>query len=197
MSSARARLFDAICKEGGEGIISKKAKAPTGRAVRNWLKIKCIQRQEFVIVGWQDSDKRHGFRSLHLGVREGRKLRYAGKVGTGFDTRMIHDLSDRMRPMEVEARSTALGAPRVALDRAEAGREVAYTEFTSDGILRHPSFIALREDKPAREVVLEKPEKLSKVAKGKANAKADPRIRRAASASRSATPTGSSIPATA
>ena len=61
------KLFDAICKEGGEGIISKKAKAPyrSGQA-RNWLKIKCIQRQEFVIVGWQDSDKRHGFRSLHL-----------------------------------------------------------------------------------------------------------------------------------
>ena len=56
------KLFDAICKEGGEGIISKKAKAPyRSERARNWLKIKCIQRQEFVIVGWQDSDKRHGF----------------------------------------------------------------------------------------------------------------------------------------
>ena len=170
------KLFEAICKEGGEGIISKKAKARyQGERSRNWLKVKCIQRQEFVIVGWQDSDKRKGFRSLHLGVREGRKLRYAGKVGTGFDTRMIHDLSDRMRTMEVD--EPALDVPRSArrgshwIEPKLVG-EVAYTEFTSDGILRHPSFIALREDKPAREVVLEKPEKLSKVAKGKAKASA-------------------------
>ena len=175
-------LFDAICKEGGEGIISKKAKAPyKGERTKNWLKIKCIQRQEFVIVGWQDSDKRHGFRSLHLGVRANsakgsRKLKYAGKVGTGFDTKMIHDLADRMRPLEIE--EPALDVPRSArrgshwIEPKLVG-EVAYTEFTSDGILRHPSFIALREDKPAAEVVLEKPEKLSKLAKSKAKAKAD------------------------
>ena len=170
------KLLDAICKEGGEGIISKKAKAPyKGERSKNWLKIKCIQRQEFVIVGWQDSDKRQGFRSLHLGVREGRKLRYAGKVGTGFDTKMIHDLSDRMRPLEID--EPALDIPRSArrgshwIEPKLVG-EIAFTEFTSDGILRHPSFIALREDKPAREVVLEKPQKLSKVAKGKAKASA-------------------------
>ena len=170
------KLLDAICKEGGEGIISKKAKAPyKGERSKNWLKIKCIRRQEFVIVGWQDSDKRQGFRSLHLGVREGRKLRYAGKVGTGFDTKMIHDLSDRMRPLEID--EPALDIPRSArrgshwIEPKLVG-EIAFTEFTSDGILRHPSFIALREDKPAREVVLEKPQKLSKVAKGKAKASA-------------------------
>ena len=172
------KLFDAICKESGEGIISKKARAPySGTRSRNWLKIKCTQRQEFVIVGWQDSDKRRGFRSLHLGVREGRKLRYAGKVGTGFDTRMIHDLADRMKPLEID--EPAVEVPRAArrgshwIEPKLVG-EVAYTEFTDDGILRHPSFIALREDKPAREVVLEKPEKLSKAAKGK---KADPASR--------------------
>ena len=165
------KLFDAICKEGGEGIISKKSKAPyRGVRSKNWLKIKCIQRQEFVIVGWQDSDRRHGFRSLHLGVGEGRKLKYAGKVGTGFDTKMIHDLSDRMKPLEVD--EPVLEVPRSArrgshwIEPKLVG-EVAYTEFTSDGILRHPSFIALREDKPAREVVLEKPQKLAKSAKPK------------------------------
>lgn len=165
------QLFEAICKERGEGIISKKAKSPySGERSRNWLKIKCIQRQEFVIVGWQDSDKRKGFRSLHLGIREGRKMRYAGKVGTGFDTKMIHDLADRMKPLEID--EPVLEIPRSArrsshwIEPKLVG-EVAYTEFTSDGILRHPSFIALREDKPAREVVLEKPEKLSKVAKTK------------------------------
>jgi len=162
-------LLDAICKEGGEGIVSKKAKAPyRGARTRNWLKVKCVQRQEFVIVGWQDSDKRRGFRSLHLAVREGRKLKYAGKVGTGFDTNMIHDLAERMKPLEVE--QPPVDVPRSAqrgshwIEPKLVG-EVAFTEFTDDAILRHPSFIALREDKPAREVVLEKPQKLAKAAK--------------------------------
>ena len=164
-------LFEAICKEGGEGIISKKAKATyRGERSKNWLKIKCIERQEFVIVGWQESDKRHGFRSLHLGIRKGRTLTYAGKVGTGFDAKMIHDLSDRMRPLEID--EPALEVPRTArrgshwLD-PKLVAEIAYTEFTSDGILRHPSFIALREDKLVKEVVLEKPQKLPKSAKKK------------------------------
>ena len=164
-------LFEAICKEGGEGIISKKANASyKGERSRNWLKIKCIQRQEFVIVGWQDSEKRHGFRSLHLGVRDGRKLKYAGKVGTGFDTRMIQDLAERMRPMKID--EPALDVPRAAMRgshwiRPELVGEVAFTEFTREGTLRHPSFIAIREDKPAEEVVLEKPQKLTKAAKAK------------------------------
>ncbi|HEU4499508.1 MAG TPA: DNA ligase D, partial [Sphingomicrobium sp.] len=171
------KLFDAICKEGGEGIISKKAKAGyRGERSKNWLKIKCIQRQEFVIVGWQDSDKRRGFRSLHLAARDGRKLKYAGKVGTGFDTKTIHDIADRMKPLEVD--EPPLEVPRSArrashwIEPKLVG-EVAYTEFTADGILRHPSFIALREDKPAREVVLEKPKKLSSVARARKTAPAD------------------------
>src|SRR5207237_8096035 len=70
-------LFREICKQGGEGLISKKAGARyrNGRT-RDWLKIKCIQRQEFVIVGWSESDKRRGVRSLLLGVGEGSRLRY-------------------------------------------------------------------------------------------------------------------------
>ncbi|MCL6699287.1 DNA ligase D [Sphingomonas sp. NSE70-1] len=165
------KLFDAICKEGGEGVISKKAEATyAGKRSKNWLKIKCIQRQEFVIVGWQDSDKRKGFRSLHLAARDGRKLKYAGKVGTGFDTKMIQDLRDRMEPMEIH--EPAVDVPRSARRSShwiepKLVAEVAFTEFTRDATLRHPSFIALREDKPAREVVLEKPKKLSTVAKSK------------------------------
>jgi bifunctional non-homologous end joining protein LigD len=96
-------LFDAICADGGEGIISKKANAPyRGERAKNWLKVKCIQRQEFVIIGWQASDKRKGFRSLHLAARDGRKLTYAGKVGTGFNTAMILDLSERMKPLAID-----------------------------------------------------------------------------------------------
>ena len=89
MSSAAARSCSTqICKQRGEGIVSKKASAPySGTRTRNWLKVKCIQRQEFVIVGWSESDKRRGFRSLLLGARDERKLTYVGKVGTGFNAR--------------------------------------------------------------------------------------------------------------
>jgi len=162
-------LFDAICAEGGEGIISKKAGAPyRGERTKNWLKIKCIQRQEFVIIGWQASDKRRGFRSLHLAAKEGRKLTYAGKVGTGFNTAMIQDLSERMKPLAVDEPPAEV--PRAARRGShwiepQLVAEIAFTEFTSDGVLRHPSFIALREDKEANEVVREKSEHLPKSAR--------------------------------
>ena len=158
-------LFDAICKEGGEGIIAKRANATYGGSRgKSWLKVKCIQRQEFVIVGWQASDKRRGFRSLHLGVRDGRKLVYAGKVGTGFDTKMLEDMSATMLALEID--KPALEIPRAAMRgshwiKPELVAEVAFTEFTREGTLRHPSFIALRSDKRAADVVREVPEKLS------------------------------------
>ncbi|GAA4023268.1 DNA ligase D [Sphingomonas swuensis] len=153
------QLFDKVCADKGEGIISKKASAPyRGTRSKCWLKIKCIARQEFVVVGWQASDKRRGFRSLHLGVNEGGTLRYVGKVGTGFDTKTIEALSKRMAPMKRD--EPALDVPRTArrgstwIDPTLVA-EIAYTEFTTDGVLRHPSFLGLREDKPARDVVLE------------------------------------------
>jgi bifunctional non-homologous end joining protein LigD len=162
-------LFEAICKEGGEGIISKKASAPyRGARTRCWLKVKCIQRQEFVIVGWSESDKRRGFRSLLLALRDEGKLTYAGKVGTGFNAKTIDEVMERMKPLAVE--EAPLEVPRA--DRRGAHfiepklvAEIAYTEFTSDGILRHPSFIGLREDKPASQVVRETAKPLKKTEK--------------------------------
>ncbi|MGI8705234.1 MAG: DNA ligase D, partial [Sphingomicrobium sp.] len=162
-------LFNQICKEGGEGVIAKKAKAAyRGKRTRNWLKIKCIERQEFVIVGWTKSDKRAGFRSLLLAAKEKGKLTYVGKVGTGFNTQMLHDLMDRMKPLEVD--KAPVEVPRADRKGAhyiepELVAEIAFAEFTSEGILRHPSFIALREDKPASEVVVETPEPLPKTAR--------------------------------
>jgi bifunctional non-homologous end joining protein LigD len=162
-------LFREICKAGGEGIISKKASATyAGTRTRNWLKVKCTQRQEFVIVGWSESDKRRGFRSLLLAARDKRKLTYVGKVGTGFDVALIDDLMERMRPLESD--KAPLEVPRA--DRKGAHwikpklvAEIAFSEFTDDGILRHPSFIALREDKPAKDVVREVPKHTEDVTK--------------------------------
>ncbi|MDQ3482109.1 MAG: DNA ligase D, partial [Pseudomonadota bacterium] len=162
-------LLNAICEESGEGVIAKKASAPY-RPGRNkfWLKIKCINRQEFVIVGWSESDKRVGFRSLLLAAKEKGKLTYVGKVGTGFNTQLLHDLTDRMKPLEVKEapvevpRADRKGAHYI---KPELVAEIAFAEFTSEGILRHPSFIALREDKPASDVVVETPKDLPKSAK--------------------------------
>ena len=162
-------LFREICKQGGEGIISKRAGAAyKGTRTRDWLKIKCIQRQEFVIVGWSKSDKRIGFRSLLLAAKEKGKLTYVGKVGTGFNAKLIDELMERMEPLAID--KSPVEVPRA--DRKGAHwikpqlvGEIAFSEFTDDGILRHPSFIALREDKPASEVVVEEPQKLKTIEK--------------------------------
>jgi bifunctional non-homologous end joining protein LigD len=159
-------LFDEICRQGGEGIVSKKASAPyKGTRTRCWLKTKCIQRQEFVIVGWSESDKRLGFRSLLLAAKEHGKLTYVGKVGTGFSGKLIEELMDRFKPLETDKapvevpRADRRGAHYV---KPQLVAEIAFTEFTNEGILRHPSFIALREDKPAKDVVVETPKHLTK-----------------------------------
>jgi len=152
-------MFAEVCKMGGEGIVSKLASAPyKGIRTRNWLKIKCIQRQEFVIVGWSESDKRIGFRSLLLAAKEKGKLTYVGKVGTGFNAKLMGELMERMEPLA--AAKAAVEVPRAERKGAhwiepKLVAEIAFSEFTDEGILRHPSFIALREDKPAKDVVRE------------------------------------------
>jgi bifunctional non-homologous end joining protein LigD len=132
-----------------------------------------------VIVGWQASDKRRGFRSLHLALNEGGKLRYVGKVGTGFDTATLESLSERMAPLKLD--KAGLDVPRTALRgstwiKPVLVAEIAYTEFTSDGVLRHPSFLGLREDKPASQVVLETPVPVE------SKKKKDPSVSRSAAA---------------
>jgi bifunctional non-homologous end joining protein LigD len=155
------KLFEALCRQGYEGVVSKKADAGyAGRRAQGWLKIKCMRRQEFVLVGWSKSDKGRGFRSLLLGLNGPDGLQYAGRVGTGFDMRTIDELSAKMKPLAID--KPALDVPREARRgarwiRPELVAEIAFTEFTHDGVLRHPSFIGLREDKPASEVVRETP----------------------------------------
>jgi bifunctional non-homologous end joining protein LigD len=158
-------LLKEVCKQGGEGIVSKKASAAySGTRTRNWLKVKCIQRQEFVIIGWSESDKRLGFRALLLAAKDGGKLTYVGKVGTGFNAKLIQELMGRMEPLAIDKMPAEVPRP----DRKGAHwiepklvAEINFSEFTDDGILRHPSFVALREDKPAKDVVKEVPKHLS------------------------------------
>lgn len=159
------KVFSAICKAGHEGIIAKYASSPyrSGRG-KSWLKVKCTLRQEFVIVGWSPSEKRRGvFASLLLATQEGGKLVYRGRVGTGFSDDLRSDIQTML---EKDARKTAplSGVPR---EMARGARwvsprrlaEIAYTELTPDGILRHPSFLGLRDDKPAKSIGLEQPAK--------------------------------------
>ena len=121
------QLFEAMCAAGQEGIISKKADAPYRDArTKNWLKVKCTLRQEFVIIGWSESDKKgRGFRSLLLGLNEDGKLRYAGKVGTGFSQSVQSDLREQLDKLATD-KGPRPGPPRRgarrALGEAEAGR---------------------------------------------------------------------------
>jgi bifunctional non-homologous end joining protein LigD len=155
------QLFETMCREGYEGVVSKRADAPyRGKRTTDWLKIKCIRRQEFVIVGWLPSDKKRGFKSLLLGLNGPDGLIYAGKVGTGFNAALIEDLSAKLA--RIERKTATVSAPRAMVRGAhwvapKLVAEIAFAETTPDGVLRHSSFIGLREDKPAGEVVAEVP----------------------------------------
>ncbi len=159
---AGEKLFEAMCAGGYEGIVSKRADASyAGKRTTAWLKIKCTRRQEFVIIGWTASTARtRGFKSLLLAFNEDGKLRYAGKVGTGFDADLLADLRARMDRLSVA--TPPFEVPRVAARGAhwvkpELVAEIAFAEFTADNVVRHASFIGLRDDKPAKQVEPEKP----------------------------------------
>ena len=157
------RVFDRACRLGLEGIIAKQKNAPytSGRG-QAWLKVKCVARQELVIGGYTDPDgARAEFGSLLLGVhdRDGR-LVYAGRVGTGFDHATLKNLGARLRKLERRGSPFAADGPRPPARGAhwvkpELVAEVAFTEWTRDGLLRHPAFQGLREDKPAARIVRE------------------------------------------
>jgi len=156
------QLFEAMCKEGYEGVVSKRADAPyRGTRTKNWLKAKCIHRQEFVVIGWIPSDKgSRGFRSLLLGLNGEDGLVYAGKVGTGFGGTLMAELRETMDALATDAAPTKV--PRAAARGAhwiepKLVAEIAFAEFTADNVVRHASFIGLRGDKKAADVVAEKP----------------------------------------
>jgi DNA ligase D-like protein (predicted ligase) len=149
------------CAHRWEGVIAKRLDSPytPGRS-REWRKIKCSNRQELVIGGWTPGrGARQRLGAILVGYFDGDVLRYAGKVGTGFDTAemeyLVNELERRERPTPPFA---ADRLPRNALwAEPELVAEIEFTEWTPEGKLRHPRYLGLRFDKPAREVVREVP----------------------------------------
>lgn len=158
-------MFAALCSAGYEGVVSKRAdgRSRPGRS-GSWLKSKCTHRQEFVIGGWSKSENGRGFASLLLGVQEGGGLRYAGRVGTGFDDRTLEELTAKLAKLAADKSPFAAKLPALAKRGAHFVRpalvaEIAFAEFTADGHVRHASFLGLRGDKAAADVVRETPAK--------------------------------------
>jgi bifunctional non-homologous end joining protein LigD len=152
-------LFADACRKGWEGLIAKRADAPyTHGRSRDWLKFKCAAEQELVIGGYTPPrGSRTDLGALLLGHYDGGRLRYAGKVGTGFTQATLRDLAARLEPLRVERSPFAdevreRGAVWV---EPQLVAQVGFTEWTRDGRLRHPRFLGLRDDKAAREVVRE------------------------------------------
>ncbi|HEX7153937.1 MAG TPA: DNA ligase D [Thermoanaerobaculia bacterium] len=161
---------------GFEGIIAKQnVSTYETRRSKAWLKVKAINQQEMVIVGWQPSthsSKEIG--SLHLAVNEDGALRYAGKVGTGFSAKLRVWFRDELEK-DVVDKPMVKDAPRIRTATWVKPRfvaQVSFTEWTADHRLRHPSFLGLREDKAPADVVRETPEKTSVVANKAKNAAA-------------------------
>jgi len=150
--------FAEACKKGWEGLIAKDAGAAYvhGRSSK-WLKFKCARGQEMVICGFtMPEGRREGFGALVLGYYEDERLRYAGRVGTGFDDDFLSEFRARLErirrdtpPFDEDVDDEACWV------RPELVAEIGFTEWTSAGRLRHPRFLGLRRDKPAREVVRE------------------------------------------
>ncbi|MGP4002603.1 non-homologous end-joining DNA ligase [Streptomyces sp. 8N706] len=151
------------CARGWEGLIAKRAASRyVQRRSRDWLKFTCAQAQEMVIGGFTEpAGSRVGFGALLVGYYEDGQLRYAGKVGTGYDSRTLTELRKRLDELATD-RQPFHGSPvrerGAHWVRPELVAEIAFTEWTNDGKLRHPRFQGLRTDKPARQVVRERPE---------------------------------------
>jgi bifunctional non-homologous end joining protein LigD len=148
------------CARGDEGVIAKRADAEyVGRRSGDWLKLKCVRDQEFVIGGYTaPKGSRFGLGALLVGYHEDGVLVYAGKVGTGYTSDTLRQLRERLDPLVQDRSPFDRGSPREAGTRwvrPKLVAQVGFTEWTRDGKLRHPRFQGLRTDKPAAHVVRE------------------------------------------
>jgi bifunctional non-homologous end joining protein LigD len=155
-------MFTEACRKGWEGVIAKRADSPYRESrSRDWLKFKCEAGQELVIGGYTEPHgSRTDFGALLVGYFQDGRLQYAGKVGTGFDQATLSSLGERLRglrrdespfadPAAIRERGVSWVAPKLVA-------ELGFTEWTRAGRLRHPRFLGLRDDKPARDVVRER-----------------------------------------
>lgn len=165
-------ILKQTCALKAEGLVSKQASAPYASGNRGiWVKTKCLNRQEFVVVGWTEPEgSRPHLGSLLLGyyTPQGRLI-YSGRVGTGMDARTLGELKVRLEPLAIKQmplaepppRETRFGSPlelrRVHWVKPELVAEVTYLTWTDDGLLRQVVYQGLREDKPASEVRFEGP----------------------------------------
>ena len=164
-----AAFFEHVCELGVEGMVSKRASRPyVEKRTKEWLKLKCLGRAELLVGGFTEpSGSRIGLGALLLGERKGGQLRYVGRVGTGFSGALLKKLRAELAKTELD-RAPFVNPPRGPRARGvhwvapEMVVEVAFAERTDDGCLRHPKLLGVREDKPAREVVRERPASIMK-----------------------------------
>lgn len=179
-------MMDKARKMGLEGVVAKKTDSlySPGIRSREWLKIKAAKRQEMVIGGYtRNEGTSKPFSSLLLGVFENGKLEYTGKVGTGFNSKVQHELMVKFKKLKKNKTAFSYipdvnkpsrfrpNPPRAEVFwlKPELVAEVNYTELTSDGVIRHPSFLGLRTDKKAREVIWEQTPVTSMEDRGRKN----------------------------
>jgi bifunctional non-homologous end joining protein LigD len=156
------RLLREACRNGWEGLIAKRADSPyAGKRTRDWLKWKCSAEQELVIGGYTaPRGSREDFGALLVGFYDGDVLRYAGKVGTGFDAHELRTLGERMTKLEQPDSPFGADGPAgrdTTWIQPELVAQVAFSEWTRDGRLRHPRYLGLRDDKPPRDAPRERP----------------------------------------
>ena len=158
-----AMPWEHACNKGWEGVIAKRRDSPyEHRRSKHWLKMKCEASQEFVVGGFTDPQgARVGLGALLVGYFDGDDFVFAGKVGTGFDTKLLLELRSRLDLLEIEKPpfNRAVGLPRLRAHwaRPEIVVQVAFIEWTVHGKLRHSRLLGIREDKMPREVVREIP----------------------------------------
>jgi bifunctional non-homologous end joining protein LigD len=158
-----AQPWERACREGWEGVIAKRRDSLyEQRRSPHWQKMKCEASQELVIGGFTDPrGARVGLGALLVGYFDQDELVFAGKVGTGFDRKLLLELRARLDALEIPVTpfTRAIGLPRSHAHwvRPEIVAQVAFIEWTGHGKLRHPRFVGLRDDKAARQVVREQP----------------------------------------
>lgn len=154
------KYFKSACKKGWEGVIAKRAQSPyVGKRSRDWQKFKAVRSQEFIICGYTPPQgSRIGFGAILIGYYDKGKLKFAGKVGTGYTEEFLADLHSKLKRIQTK-NSPFVGDVKIKNAiwvKPKIVGEVGFTEWTSDGKLRHPRFLGIRTDKSPRSVIRER-----------------------------------------